>query len=118
MNGVALAASVAVAGGLGAALRHLVDRAVPARERFPWALLLINVTGSFALGLVLAATSGPTWHAVVGTGLVGGYTTFSSASLDAAVRWVDGERSAAIRSALVMVLACVLAAAAGTTLGD
>ncbi len=117
MNGVALAASVAAAGGAGSALRHLVDRAIPARERFPWALLLINVTGSFALGLVLAATSGPTWHAVVGTGLLGGYTTFSSASLDAAVRWVEGERVAGLRSALVMVLACVAAAAVGVTLG-
>ncbi|GAA1726791.1 fluoride efflux transporter FluC [Aeromicrobium alkaliterrae] len=117
MTGIALALAVAAAGGIGAALRHLVDGLVPARERFPWALLLINATGSFALGLLVSLTSDATWHAVVGTGLLGGYTTFSTASLDAAVRWVDGGRSDGVRSAVVMLVVCVAAAFAGSAVG-
>ncbi len=118
MTGIALALSVAAAGGIGSAVRHLVDAAVPARRRFPWALLIINASGSFTLGLVVAVLDGATWHAVIGTGVLGGYTTFSSASLDAAVRWVEGERSAAVRSALAMVLACLLAATVGVAVGN
>lgn len=117
MNGIALAAAVAAAGGLGAALRYVVDLLVPARTGMPWALLLINATGSFALGMVVATTADDTWHAVVSTGLLGGYTTFSAASLDAAERWVDGDRTGGVVSAAVMVVACVLAATCGAATG-
>ena len=117
MNGLALALVVAAAGGLGAALRHLVDGLVPARARFPWALLIINATGSFGLGVLVSSSADSAWHAVVGTGFLGGYTTFSSASLDAAVRWADGERTGGVRSAALMLVVCVLAAAGGMALG-
>lgn len=118
MTGLALALAVGAAGGLGAALRHLVDGLVSARARFPWALLLINVTGSLLLGALVALSPDSTWITVLGTGLLGGYTTFSAASLDAAARWVHEGRTAGLRSAGVMVLACVVAAALGTALGD
>lgn len=52
--------------------------------------MLINITGSFALGLLTgtAGTSlGPTGIAILGTGLLGGYTTFSTASVDTAHLW-------------------------------
>ncbi len=117
VNGLALALAVAAAGGLGAALRHVVDGLVPARTRFPWALLVINTTGSFGLGVLVSLSADSAWHAVAGTGFLGGYTTFSSASLDAAVRWADGERTGGVRSAALMLLACVLAAAGGVALG-
>lgn len=117
MNGLFLGLSVAAAGGIGAALRHLVDLLVPARARLPWALLLINTTGSFCLGALVSVGAEPGWHTVVGTGLLGGYTTFSSASLDAAVRWVDGGRTDGLRSVAVMLVACVLAAAVGVEIG-
>lgn len=116
MTGLALALAVAAAGGLGAALRHLVDGLVPARARLPWALLVINATGSFGLGLLVSLTADSAWHAVVGTGLLGGYTTFSSASLDAAVRWAEGDRTGGVRSAALMLTVCVLAAAGGVAL--
>ncbi|MCK5892450.1 MAG: CrcB family protein [Aeromicrobium sp.] len=117
MSGSALALGVALAGGLGAGLRHLVDQLVPARERLPWALLVINTTGSFCLGVLVSVCTTPGWHAVVGTGLLGGYTTFSSASLDAAVRWIDTGRGDALRSAGLMALTCVVAAVAGVAIG-
>ncbi|MEG9226398.1 fluoride efflux transporter FluC [Aeromicrobium sp. Sec7.5] len=117
MTGFTLALAVAVAGGAGAALRHLVDQLVPRRDRFPWALLLVNATGSFCLGLLVSSTADQSWHAAVGTGLLGGYTTFSSASLDAAIRWVDSGRADAMRSATVMALACILSAVTGVAIG-
>ncbi len=117
MSGVVLALTVALAGGIGAALRYVVDVLLPARASAPWALLLINTTGSFALGLLVATTADGTWHTVLGTGLLGGYTTFSAASLDAAQRWVDGDRTGGVGSAAMMLATCVLAAAAGVTIG-
>ncbi|WP_229051389.1 CrcB family protein [Aeromicrobium sp. Leaf350] len=117
MTGIALALAVAAAGGAGAALRHLVDELVPARGHVPSALLVINATGSFALGVLVSVTADTTWHTVVGTGLLGGYTTFSAASLDAALRWVDGERASGARSAALMLAVCVAAAFAGVSVG-
>lgn len=77
---------VTLAGGLGAAFRYLTDFALPApvRSKFPWATLIVNALGSFLIGIVAGAM--PTLlpestSTVLGTGLLGGYTTFSAASL-------------------------------------
>ena len=88
MSGLLL---VALGGGFGAALRHLVGMATlrlfgPA---FPFGTLFVNVAGSFAMGLLvvwLAGRAGPENPALtrlLATGLLGGFTTFSSFSLDA-----------------------------------
>lgn len=79
--------------GLGGVLRHFVNlwctRWLGAQ--LPWGILLINVTGSFAMGLAagyFAFKAGAAWsqsaRLFVTTGLLGGYTTFSAFSLDAA----------------------------------
>ena len=96
-----LFAAVALAGGLGAALRLVVDGIVRAAvpTRLPLATAVVNVGGSFVLGLLtgLAASSAlaPGWLLVLGGGLMGGYTTFSTASVEtvrllAERRWVPG----------------------------
>src|SRR5690606_32056444 len=79
-----LALAVGIAGGIGAALRYLVDNSVPERlrARYPWGIALVNLTGSFALGIVTALLPG-VWLTIIGTGLLGGYTTFSTAAVDA-----------------------------------
>ncbi|QZY51952.1 fluoride efflux transporter FluC [Leucobacter tenebrionis] len=84
MSGFALALGIAAAGGLGAALRHLVDSSLPdrVRARFPWGIMLINLTGSFALGLLVGLALDHPIASVLSTGFLGGYTTFSTASLD------------------------------------
>lgn len=107
----------ALAGGVGAALRYLVDVGVAklAGRRFPWGILLVNITGSFALGLVTAAL--PEQAFVLGAGLLGGYTTFSTAMLDAVALWRDGERAASVFDAVGMMLLGLLAAGAGLALG-
>nr|WP_274380366.1 fluoride efflux transporter CrcB [Kocuria indica] len=108
-------------GAVGAVLRFLVDRGITVRwaPTFPAATLLINVTGSFVLGVVtgLSAVLGPVWTLALGTGLCGGYTTFSTAMVDA-VRLAREQRAgAAVVSVLGTVLWSLLAVAAGLTLG-
>lgn len=82
---------VATLGGLGALLRFGVQTAVhAARPRtFPLGILLVNISGSFALGLLIGATVTGTVMLVVGTGLLGGYTTFSTWMVDS-VRLAEG----------------------------
>lgn len=116
------ALAVALGGAVGAVLRFLVDRGITARwaPTFPAATLLINVTGSFVLGVVtgLSAVLGPVWTLALGTGLCGGYTTFSTAMVDA-VRLAREQRAgAAVVSVLGTVLWSLLAVAAGLTLGS
>ena len=76
---------VALGGGLGACLRYAVDAWIRARwpAEFPWATFVINVTGSFVLGLCVAGLSGGALLGFLGTGMMGGYTTFSTASVEA-----------------------------------
>jgi CrcB protein len=95
----ALLLLLAVAGGVGSALRFLVDGML--REvvgtRLPWGTAVINVSGSFLLGLLTGlATHGLPVEvlAVLGTGLLGGYTTFSTASVET-VRLLQQRRYAA-----------------------
>ena len=111
--------SLALAGGLGAGTRYVVDLWVRPRvsSRLPWSTLLINVTGSFALGLLVGAGAGATSHAVLGTGFLGGYTTFSTASVETAHLVLDRRYAAAAVIALVMLTVSVAAAAGGYALG-
>jgi fluoride exporter len=81
-------AALAGAGGVGAVARYTLDGAVTRRWQrpFPVATLVINVTGSLLLGLLtgyLLFHSGPsTVVKIAGTGFCGGYTTFSTASVE------------------------------------
>jgi len=105
-------------GGLGAGVRYLVDVAVARATgtRFPWGVMVINLTGSLALGLVVGALPGVAF--VIGTGFLGGYTTFSTAMLDTVALWRDGERPASVVNAVGMLLAGVMLAAAGLAIGS
>ena len=91
-------AIVFLGGGVGAALRHGVNL-VSARllgTGFPYATAIENVTGSLAMGLLAAyfAFKGDApqhWRLFLTTGVLGGYTTFSAFSLDAALLYERGE---------------------------
>lgn len=74
---------VAVAGGVGAGLRYLLEVALArvAGTRAPWGVLAANLTGAFALGALSAGLTDATGLAVLGTGLLGGYTTFSGVAV-------------------------------------
>jgi fluoride exporter len=79
-----LTLAVALAAAAGAVARYVVDQLVQHRTRgdFPYGTLLINVSGSFVLGLVVGLTShhglAATAAVVVGTGFAGGFTTLST----------------------------------------
>jgi CrcB protein len=114
-----LVLAVAAAGGVGAVARLVLDGFLRARVRiaYPLGTTVINVTGSFLLGLVtgLALAHGlpAEWRAVLGTGFLGGYTTFSTASVET-VRLVQaGRPGLAALNALGTLGLTLLAAAAG-----
>jgi len=107
----------ALAGGVGAALRYLADLGIAslAGRRFPWGIFAVNLSGSFALGFVTTAL--PDQAFLLGAGLLGGYTTFSTAMLDTVALWRDGERPASVFNAIGTLLFGLLAACLGLLLG-
>lgn len=108
----------AACGGVGAAARYLLDLGIArlAGTRFPWGVMVINISGSLALGLVVGIL--PDTAFVIGAGFLGGYTTFSTAMIDTVALWRDGARRASVLNAVGMLLASVAAAAAGLALGS
>ena len=109
---------VVAAGGAGAGLRYLVDLAVTtvAGTRFPWGTLVINVIGAFALGLLVGTVTDADLLAVAGTGLLGGFTTFSSVASASAVLWDERRTAASVANALGTLALTVAAASAGLAL--
>ena len=117
-----LFAAAAVAGGIGAGLRYLVDVLVVGGRpaRFPLGILVVNVSGSFALGLITGLGAGfvgseAAW--ITGVGLLGGYTTFSTVSVESALMMQSGEARRAWANVVGTLLLCVGAAAAGAAVG-
>lgn len=113
-----LLAAVAVAGGVGAGLRYLGDLLMRrlVGDRFPWGVLAVNVTGAFALGVASLAVADAAGQAVVGVGLLGGYTTFSSVAVTTVLLAEERRPRAAIGYAVANAAASAAAAFAGATL--
>jgi len=113
-------AAVAVAGGIGAASRYLLDVAVRRRtgERFPWGILVVNLTGALALGILSPLPADEAWRWIIGTGLLGGYTTFSAVAVTTALLAEEGRSRAAVSYAVVSFVGSVIAAALGLTIGS
>ena len=115
---------VAVAGGAGAALRFVADGFLRSRApaRFPVSTTVINVSGSLALGFVTAAVLGGALpvesQLLLGTGLLGGYTTFSTASIETVRLLADRRLRAALGSAFGMLALAVVGAGIGYWLGS
>jgi len=120
VTGLWLALAVALAGGIGAVCRMVLDGAIKAWTRVPYPLgtTVINVSGSLVLGFVTAigAGLGP-WAVVLGTGLLGGYTTFSTASYESVRLAQEGRWRAAVANGFGMLVAALVAAAIGLWLG-
>ena len=110
-----------LAGGLGAGTRFVLDGLVRARARtvLPVATIAINVTGSFLLGLIAGAALRGAPAAllpIAGTGFLGGYTTFSTASVET-IRLLQAHRpGTAALNAFGTLAAALLAASAGILL--
>ena len=114
-------ALVFLGGGLGAALRHGVNKLSLAAfgPGVPAGTLIVNVVGSLAMGLligILASVPGGTSQNLrlfLATGVLGGFTTFSAFSLDALTLWERGQPAAALAYVLASVILSLAAIAAG-----
>lgn len=110
-NTALLYASVAAGGVCGSLARYLAALVIPVVSGFPWATLFVNITGSFVIGFY-ASLTGPDGRLFasarqrqfVMTGFCGGYTTFSSFSLET-VRLLQ---SGLTRTALIYIAVSVV----------
>lgn len=112
---------VALAGGLGAGSRFILDGVLTARLRpsLPLGTVVINVLGSFLLGALAAwgAAGGSTSVvAVLGVGFLGGFTTFSTASVELVLLLRERRRLTAVMLGAAMLLLALAAAALGAWL--
>jgi len=106
--------------GLGGALRHGVNIAALRfiGSNFPIGTVAVNVAGSSIMGLLAAwfalkADPGQTWRLFLTTGILGGFTTFSTFSLDAALLWERGQIVVAAAYVVVSVALALLGLLAG-----
>ena len=115
--------AAALGGALGSLARWGLGRALPhTAGAWPTATLLVNLTGCLLLGLLAAALftrhPGSSWlRPFLGTGVLGGWTTFSTFAVDAVQLADAGRGAAAVGYVLASVVGGVLAAAAGVRLG-
>lgn len=112
-----IALLVALAGAGGVLARYGLSSILHG-DALPWLTVAINVVGSFALGiLVVAHWTSPGVRATLGVGFLGGFTTFSTFSVQA---FLDVEAGEPVRALVLVVASIVLglaAAAAGYYLG-
>jgi len=113
--------AVLLGGIVGTGLRIGLDALIPHQDdTFPWSTLLINVVGSFALGLLVARVwpVAPGWlRAGLGTGLLGSFTTFSAFAVSIVTLTRSGLGWVAVVYLVVSVAAGLVAAFLGLRLG-
>jgi len=112
----------AIGGALGALARWGLSEAVPSPGGWPWATLLVNVTGCFLLGMLLGILGSrspqPAWvPPFVGVGILGGYTTYSTFAVEVVRQAEAGAVLLAAGYVLVSVVGGVSALAAGAVTG-
>jgi fluoride exporter len=115
---------VLCAGAVGSLLRFGVDHVVQRRSGtdFPRGTLVINLTGSFVLGILVGSADHhglpAAWLTVLGTGLIGAYTTFSTFSFDTVRLAENGEWSRTVVNVVTSLVGGLAAAAVGLALGS
>jgi CrcB protein len=122
--GASALAAVAVGGVIGSLGRYAVGLLLPhAAGEFPWATLLVNVSGAFAMGLLVAfLVDRPGVHHLarpfLGVGVLGGWTTFSALAVDVVQLGAADEVQVAIAYVAATFLVGTLAVGAGTAVGQ
>jgi CrcB protein len=108
---------VVLGGAVGAPLRYLTDRALTGR--FPWGTLAVNIAASLLLGTLTGATGAlpPQWFALLGTGLAGALSTYSTFGYETVRLVRDGATRHAVLNVAANLAATLGAAAAGLWLG-
>lgn len=120
----ALLTAIALGGAVGSIGRYAVGLALPHDAgRFPWATMLVNVSGALAMGLLVAfLVDRPGAHRLarpfVGVGVLGGWTTFSALAVDVVELTDAGHAQAALIYVAGTFALGVLAVAVGSALGQ
>lgn len=117
---------IALGGALGSVARYACSRAVALQygETFPWGTVVVNIVGCFVIGFV-GAISGPDSRLIVSpnvrnflmVGICGGYTTFSSFSLQTLQLIQNGDAAEAFGNVLLSVAGCLAAVTLGYMAG-
>src|SRR5690606_12899265 len=114
------AMAVALGGAIGALARYWMTTAITvvAGNRFPWGTLSVNVLGALLMGILYVVVdermpSGGPWRALLITGGLGAFTTFSTFSIDALLLLQHGRVITALAYVLSSVVVCLLAVAVG-----
>src|SRR3954470_23764438 len=111
--------AVGVGGGLGALARYYIAAAVqPAGASFNWGIFVVNITGGLLMGMIVEASAlklnlSPELRNFLTIGILGGYTTFSTFSLDSALLLQKGEYALAAGYVIGSVVLSILALFAG-----
>ncbi|HBU67700.1 fluoride efflux transporter CrcB [Lactobacillus salivarius] len=109
---------VALGAGLGASVRYLMTQALKSRTRvFPWATFIINITGALLLGFLHSKITSSHILLLLGTGFLGGYTTFSTFQVELVTLVNNRKRKMMLIYLLLTVTCGILAAYCGSWLG-
>ena len=114
-----LVLAIGVVGGLGAIGRFVLDGRVAARagREFPYGTLAVNILGAFILGLLVGASLSENAFRLLGTGLIGAFTTFSTWMFESQRLGEDGELALGVLNFVVSLILGVAAAWAGRQVG-
>jgi len=116
---VAVLLGMGLLGGAGAIARFLLDGAVASRagRALPWGTLAVNLSGAFGLGLLVGTAADGDPYRLVGTGLVGAFTTFSTWALESHRLSEDGRLGLGVVNFVVSLALGVGAAWLGREIG-
>ncbi|WP_341208415.1 fluoride efflux transporter CrcB [uncultured Sphingomonas sp.] len=112
---------VMAGGAIGSGARFLTGRAMTHAlgSGWPWGTLTVNIVGGLLMGLLVgvlarnASASGETWRLLLGIGVLGGFTTFSSFALDVVGMIERGALATALSYVLLSVAGAIVALFAG-----
>ncbi|GLX82264.1 fluoride efflux transporter CrcB [Thalassotalea eurytherma] len=120
INSYLLYLTVALGGGIGASLRFFVYQQTASLlgKGFPYATLLVNLLGSFLLGLLYSLIEqghieAGVYRSLIGIGFLGAFTTFSTFSVDTILLFQQGFLLKAMTNIVLNVSLCIMAAALG-----
>jgi len=116
---------IACGGAVGSVSRFYLGKMCQAwlGASFPWGILLVNISGCFVIGFLVATlldffALNPLWRLLLLTGFLGGYTTFSGFTLDVIDMLQNNQVLAAILYIMVTVILCLTATWIGVLVGQ
>lgn len=111
--------AIASGGFIGAVLRFAIGNFIKSRlkSRFPWATLMVNISGAFLLGVLLGAGVEGTSYAFFGIGFLGAFTTYSTFMVEALSLRKTGYKRESLIYLAISYLGGLLAAFLGLVLG-